>query len=135
VNLLDNACKFVPKDGFIEVRGYSCFLERRKLWANAGMERRARASQEPNCYRVDIMDNGPGVPQELLESIFEEYTSYSGSQDRSGGGLGLAICRWIVNRHGGRVWAEASPVGTTFSFVLPFRPRGADAGMKSAGSR
>jgi signal transduction histidine kinase len=134
VNLLDNACKFVPKQGFVEVRGYPYFLERRTLWANAGIERRLRNSEEPNCYRIDIMDNGPGVPEELLESIFEEYTSYSGSQDRSGGGLGLAICRWIVNRHGGRVWAETSAIGTTFSFVLPFRSRSVGLGAKDGAS-
>jgi signal transduction histidine kinase len=129
VNLLDNACKFVPKNGFIEIRGYPYFLDRRKLWSNTGTERRQQTSQAHNCYRVDIMDNGPGVPVELLESIFEEYTSYSGAHDRSGGGLGLAICRWIVNRHGGQVWAETTPAGTTFSFVLPFR---SSAGVNDA---
>jgi two-component system sensor histidine kinase KdpD len=60
------------------------------------------------------------VPFEHIEKIFEEYTSYSGGQDRSGGGLGLAICRFILNLHQGQVWAEAGAQGSTFSFVLPF---------------
>jgi signal transduction histidine kinase len=69
---------------------------------------------------VDIRDSGPGIPAEHLDRIFEEYTSYSGGQDRSGGGLGLAICRLILSRHGGRIWAESSSEGAVFSFVLPF---------------
>jgi signal transduction histidine kinase len=57
---------------------------------------------------------------ENLEKIFEEYTSYAGGQDRSGGGLGLAICKFILNLHQGQVWAESGENGSTFSFVLPF---------------
>jgi len=60
------------------------------------------------------------VPFEHLEKIFEEYTSYAGGQDRSGGGLGLAICKFILNLHQGQVWAESGADGSTFSFVLPF---------------
>ena len=51
--------------------------------------------------------------------IFEEYTSYSGPQDRSGGGLGLAICKMILTAHGGDVWAENHSTGARLSFVLP----------------
>ena len=122
VNLLDNACKFTPKYGSIEVRGYPFFWERRaqlKTTLTAG-ERRASRLQAPNSFRIDICDSGPGVPMENLEKIFEEYTSYSGGQDRSGGGLGLAICKFILNLHQGQVWAEAGGNGSTFSFVLPF---------------
>jgi signal transduction histidine kinase len=122
INLLDNACKFTPKHGSIEVRGYPYFWERRaKLkTAIANGERRTSRLQAPNSFRVDICDSGPGVPLENLEKIFEEYTSYSGGQDRSGGGLGLAICKFILNSHQGQVWAESGEMGSTFSFVLPF---------------
>jgi K+-sensing histidine kinase KdpD len=58
-----------------------------------------------------------------LENIFEEYTSYSGGQDRSGGGLGLAICRMIVTQHEGQVWAENTGRGPMFSFTLPAHPQ------------
>src|SRR5579859_598592 len=122
VNLLDNACKFTPKYGSIEVRGYPYFWERRaqlKTTLTTG-ERRALRLQAPNSFRIDICDSGPGVPVENLEKIFEEYTSYSGGQDRSGGGLGLAICKFILNLHQGQVWAESIGSGSTFSFVLPF---------------
>ena len=75
----------------------------------------------PNAFRVDICDSGPGIPQPQLDRIFEEYTSYSGGQDRSGGGLGLAICKLILSQHQGHVWAENTPGGAVFSFVLPLQ--------------
>lgn len=122
INLLDNACKFTPKYGSIELRGYPYFWERRaKLkTAIANGERRISRLQAPNSFRIDIRDSGPGVPLEHLEKIFEEYTTYTGGQDRSGGGLGLAICKFILNLHQGQVWAESGADGSTFSFVLPF---------------
>jgi signal transduction histidine kinase len=122
INLLDNACKFTPKYGCIEVRAYPFFWERRAKLKSTTIngERRISRLQAPNSYRVDIRDSGPGVPLEHLEKIFEEYTTYAGGQDRSGGGLGLAICKFILSLHQGQVWAETGADGSTFSFVLPF---------------
>lgn len=122
INLLDNACKFAHREGAIEVRGYPYFWERRFLVrGTAPSERRVDVVREANAYRVDIRDTGPGIRPDLLNHIFEEYTSYGGPQDRSGGGLGLAICRLIVSRHGGHIWAESHGNGAVFSFVLPYR--------------
>jgi K+-sensing histidine kinase KdpD len=72
-----------------------------------------------SAYRVDVSDTGTGILPQHLEEVFEEYTSYSGSQDRSGGGLGLAICKMIVAAHGGQIWAENHSAGARLSFVLP----------------
>jgi signal transduction histidine kinase len=121
INLLDNACKFTPKDGEIEVQGYSFFWDRRRMrdFTPPAAERRYQDSREPNSYRIDIRNSGFEIPGEHLNSIFEEYTSYAGGQDRSGGGLGLAICRMIATQHEGRVWAENTDSGPMFSFVLP----------------
>ena len=125
ITLLDNACKFTPRLGSIDIQGYPYFWERR-AGPGAGLDplldRRGRDVREPNTFRIDIRDSGPGIPAVDLESIFEEYTSYSGAQDRSSGGLGLAISKMIVTQHQGRIWAETSPAGAVFSFVLPFRP-------------
>ena len=55
-------------------------------------ERRRRSTLEPTAYRIDIRDPAPQSRRRHLEHIFEEYISYSGGRDRSGGGLGLAIC-------------------------------------------
>ncbi len=57
------------------------------------------------------------------ETIFEQYTSYLGANDRAGGGLGLAISKLVVSAHGGRIWAASATKGAMFSFVLPFEPR------------
>jgi signal transduction histidine kinase len=124
VNLLDNASKFTPKGGFIRIKGYPFFWDRRSngsnLWRDP--DRRHGDDQYPNVFRVDIEDSGPGIPPPDLSRIFEEYTSYSGSKDRSGGGLGLAICKLIMTQHQGGIWADnVSPQGAIFSFVVPLQ--------------
>lgn len=141
VNLLDNAMKVTPKSGLVELRGYPYFWERRRApMKRNSTDRRAGDTRSPNSFRVDIRDSGPGIPAAHLERIFEEYTSYSGGHDRSSGGLGLAICRFVLNRHQGCVWAENSSGGAVFSFVLPFRTterlpaNGDDSCLEVAGS-
>jgi signal transduction histidine kinase len=135
LNLLDNACKFTQPGGSIEVRGYPEFWERRFLIAgSAPRERRVGSVRSPNSYRIDIKDTGPGIQPDRLSHIFEENTSYSGPQDRSGGGLGLAICRLILSRHEGRIWADSYQSGTIFSVVLPYRRAQAQESVLSAAS-
>jgi signal transduction histidine kinase len=124
INILDNACKFTPKAGTIEIRGYPFFWERRHNCSTlpTQAERRRRTIvDQPNSYRVDISDSGSAIPEEQLHRIFEEYTSYAGGRDRSGSGLGLAICKMIITQHEGRVWADNRDSGPVFSFVLPMR--------------
>jgi signal transduction histidine kinase len=123
VNLLENACRFTPKRGFIDIRGY-------EITGDVGQA--AELPADGAGYRMDIRDSGPGIAGEHLDTIFEQYTSYSGSRDRSGGGLGLAICKLIVTSHGGRIWAESSESGALFSFVLPFE-RPMETGWQPAG--
>lgn len=135
VNILGNACKFTPKAGEIAIRGYPFFWERRADRVPAAIvERRFHCSHEPNSYRVDIRDSGPRIPREHLPNLFEQDTSSTGGSDRSGGGLGLAICKMILHAHEGRVWAENSASGACFSFVLPLRLRTVSAaGEEGAG--
>jgi signal transduction histidine kinase len=132
INLLENACKFSPRGGTISVHGYSCFTERRakNVLCSPESDRRTRDIRIPNVYRIDILDAGPGIAPEHLPSIFEEYVSYSGGQDRSRGGLGLAICRMILSQHQGRIWAENCDSGAVFSFILPLQP--VDQSQRSA---
>ncbi len=121
INVLDNACKFTPRAGTIELRGYPYFWERRTTKSSlpSASERRRHNAVEPNAYRIDIRDSGNAIPAEHIDHIFEEYTSYAGGRDRSGGGLGLAISRMIIAQHDGRVWAENTELGPMFSIVLP----------------
>jgi light-regulated signal transduction histidine kinase (bacteriophytochrome) len=77
------------------------------------------ACKQPEGWLFAVRDNGPGVEAAFLESIFKPFERLQHKQ-RWGAGLGLAICRAIVERHGGRIWAESQPEsGVTFRFTLP----------------
>jgi signal transduction histidine kinase len=71
---------------------------------------------ETNAIVVAVRDSGPGVDTKSLERVFEAfYTTKS-----NGVGMGLSICRSIIEAHGGRLWAEANePRGAVFQFTLP----------------
>ena len=77
------------------------------------------AVRETEEWLFSVHDNGPGVGATSLQKMFLPFERLQGSE-RPGPGLGLAICREIVERHGGRIWAESQPgSGTTFRFTLP----------------
>ena len=72
------------------------------------------------CFIVE--DQGRGIPPEKLEHIFERFQQGDASDSRAlgGTGLGLALCRSIVEQHGGRIWAESAVgKGSRFLFTLP----------------
>ena len=123
VNLLDNACRFTPRNGAIEIRAQSAFWDRRCPKLTEGVDhadRREFASSDYNAYRVEVRDSGPGVPAQDVESIFDEYTTDAESFEWSRAGLGLAICRQIINTHHGVVFTESNGQGATFVFILPY---------------
>jgi signal transduction histidine kinase len=113
VNLLENACKFTPRSGSIEVIG------RLSTWNPHNNEPPERGIVQ--VYKIELRDTGMGILAEHLDSVFEEFTSYAGARDRSGGGLGLAICKMLITAHNGAIWAESDRKGTTISFVLPMQ--------------
>jgi light-regulated signal transduction histidine kinase (bacteriophytochrome) len=77
------------------------------------------AAKHEEGWLFAVRDNGPGVEADSLESIFAPFERVPGRQ-RGGAGLGLAICRLIVERHGGRIWAESQAGGgAAFCFTLP----------------
>lgn len=123
INILENACKYTPRNGKIEIRGYPFFWERRssRTRMTGVREYRRHASFEPNSYRIEIRNSGALIPDEHLEAIFEEYTSLGSTQDHGGAGLGLAICRMIILQHRGRIWVENTPSGPKFIVLLPIR--------------
>ena len=96
-NLLGNAFKFTPERGRVMVRA-----------------RKVDASVE-----ITVEDSGPGIPAADLPRIFDRY--WRGDRaSRDGAGLGLAICKGIVDAHGGKIWVESTVGrGTTFWFTVP----------------
>ena len=79
---------------------------------------------EPGGVLVAVQDSGPGLAPAALERLFEAFYTTK----PNGLGLGLSICRSIIEAHGGRLWASANtPSGAIFHFTLPVQSRGATA--------
>jgi signal transduction histidine kinase len=78
-----------------------------------------------------VADEGPGIPPDRLDQIFESGFRVLGEEDERrspGAGLGLFIAKGIVEAHGGRIWAESTmEVGTTFFVALPLRQNQVEA--------
>lgn len=98
-NLISNAVKFTPPGGRITVE----------------------ATARGDVVDVSVIDTGPGIPEANLAHLFERYWKGDPATGRQGGvGLGLYICRGIVESHGGRIWVESRPgEGARFTFSIP----------------
>lgn len=111
-NLIGNAVKFTPAGGRILISVVEDRL-------SAG--RRADDSGELPALRLTVADEGIGIPEDELETIFEKFAQSSKTDTGAGGtGLGLAICREIVNAHRGTIRARNRTTGgAAFDVVLP----------------
>jgi signal transduction histidine kinase len=70
--------------------------------------------------RVTVEDNGPGIEPEQISLLFDEFMTASSAGHRAGNGLGLSICKKIIEAHRGRIWAESVlGQGSRFTFCLP----------------
>ncbi|MCF6277368.1 MAG: HAMP domain-containing histidine kinase, partial [Anaerolineales bacterium] len=73
-----------------------------------------------DTIQITFSDNGPGIPTEHLPFIFDRFYRVPGAQNSAGTGLGLFICKRIIQAHHGKMWAESAPdQGTTFYINLP----------------
>ena len=96
-NLIGNALKFTAHGGTITLS----------------------ARKRENEVEVSVADNGPGIPEEAKEKLFEKFSQLK-MNDRRGLGLGLFIAKWIIDAHNGRIWVTSDlGKGSTFSFTLP----------------
>ena len=106
INLLDNAIKYSPEG------------------TRVGVRLRSVDGRAPGAA-IEISDQGPGIPPEHRERIFERFyrIDKARSRDLGGAGLGLAIAKWAIDVHGGSIRVEDRPEGgSTFRVVLPIDP-------------
>jgi two-component system sensor histidine kinase KdpD len=88
-------------------------------YAPAGTVVGIRARLEGVVVRVQVSNQGPQVPEEHLERIFDKFYRITNAERVTGTGLGLSICKGIIEAHGGRIWAENLPDGFAFNVTLP----------------
>lgn len=112
-NLLNNAFKFTPEGGQITVA----------VEKTAGPADGSRRRDSHNCeVMISVADTGPGIAPDHLESIFERFSQVDDHLNRMQGGigLGLPLAKGLVEKHGGRLWAESKlGAGAVFRFTLP----------------
>jgi signal transduction histidine kinase len=99
-NLCSNSLKFTPRGGHVKI------------------DAKTTPYGESTALRVTVTDNGPGIPEEEREMVFERFRQGGGDAKPRGTGLGLAICREVMRYHAGAIWCEAPEEGGTRMVVV-----------------
>jgi signal transduction histidine kinase len=100
-NLISNSIKFTDMNGYVEVS----------------------ADKKGKFVEITVADNGIGIPKDDLEKLFKDDVRYSteGTKQEKGTGLGLLMCKEIIDKHGGKIWVESEMgKGSKFIFTLPY---------------
>jgi two-component system sensor histidine kinase KdpD len=96
-NLVSNSLKYAPANTTVSILAYA----------------------EDETIHVQVGNQGPQVPTDDLEKIFDKFYRITAADRVTGTGLGLSICKGIIEAHGGRIWAENVSDGFAFNFILP----------------
>jgi signal transduction histidine kinase len=99
-NLIQNAIRHTPADGSVTVA----------------------AEPVGESVEIEVADTGSGIPTRDRERVFEPFFRGDASRGSGGSGLGLSICRAIIEVHGGRIWLDEQSGGTRVRFTLPHAP-------------
>lgn len=112
-NIINNAIKFRSAGRVPQIKAEGAVATDAEM---------SRYHLNPNCkyYRITISDNGMGFENEYAQRIFQIFQRLHGKSEYPGSGIGLAICKKIVERHNGHIYAEGQPdAGAKFVFYLP----------------
>ena len=96
-NLISNSLKYAPPDTTVSIS----------------------ARKQDDSMLVEVRNQGPSVPAEHLDRIFDKFYRVTAADRVTGTGLGLSICKGIIEAHGGHIWAKNLPDGFSFNFTLP----------------
>ena len=99
MNLISNSTKYAPESSIIFIKAY----------------------QEADFIHVEVANQGPKVPEQDLERIFDKFNRVTKTEQVTGTGLGLSICKGIIEAHGGNIWAENKEEHFVFNFTIPIR--------------
>jgi two-component system sensor histidine kinase KdpD len=103
INLISNSIKYSPEGTIIAIHAHPA---------------------KENLLQVSVRNQSPHVSPEHLERIFDKFYRVTAADRITGSGLGLSICKGIVEAHGGHIWAENLKDGFAFNFVLPLSVEG-----------
>lgn len=109
----------VPTDFVMIEQVFTNLISNSIKYGPEGTRIAIEACKEGEALHIKVANQGPPVPQEHLERIFDKFYRMRESENVTGTGLGLSICKGIVEEHGGRIWAENDPPWFVFHFTLP----------------
>ncbi|MCE9646171.1 MAG: DUF4118 domain-containing protein [Chloroflexi bacterium] len=110
---------FIPVDYVQMEQVFTNLVSNSLKYAPSNTTIRIRANVEGETVHIQVRNQGPHVPPEHLERIFDKFYRITAADRVTGTGLGLSICKGIIEAHGGRIWAENVSDGFAFNFTLP----------------
>jgi two-component system sensor histidine kinase/response regulator len=121
IDVADDAAIF-EADKALMKRVFANLVQNALTHSPSAVTIRLTARGDPNGVLFTVADNGPGIPPEYRELIFRKFEQVPAPRTGRGrtSGLGLAFCRLVVERHGGRIWVTSTPgTGSAFHILMP----------------